>query len=59
MTAAELRAEYDYRKLERLAILTDGGLVPATDEMKTLAIKEASDWLKDCPHAVREQQPLL
>jgi hypothetical protein len=59
MTAAELRAEYDYRKAERLAILTDGGAVPVTESMLALAVHEASDWLQGCPHAIREQQPLL
>jgi hypothetical protein len=59
MTAAEIRAEYDYRKLERLAILSDSQPDKVDESMLAIAVKEASDWLKDCPHAIREQAPLL
>lgn len=45
MTDEELAAELEYRKEERLGILTDGRAEPGP-EFRELAQQEAEDWLE-------------
>jgi hypothetical protein len=59
MTLTEMRAEHEYRKAERLAILTDGGKVPVTQAMVDIAESEADAWLKSWEDVSREQGKLL
>lgn len=53
MNEQELQAEWQYRRLEREAILTDGA--PPTPEHRDIAITEADQWLDDW----RKAQELL